>query len=213
MTSTSRVRNARPCAPLGPALLLGLALAGCTTDRMTEPGQTASEQLLISTAIDRAVEHLDPTIPPGTRLFIDAQYFDTAPGDAALYSKYAIASIRDRLLQRGARLVDDRHAADMVAEVRTGAQSIDHHDFLIGIPSIPVPVPFTTTVATTPKIALYEDDRQTGIAKLAITAFDKDGALTASTGPVYGRSDKASWTLLVVIGWEREDIRPPDIKP
>ena len=36
--------------------VLALGLAGCSTDRLTEPLQTATEELLVSTAIDRAVE-------------------------------------------------------------------------------------------------------------------------------------------------------------
>lgn len=194
------------------ALVASLALAGCTTDRLTEPGQAATEQLLISTAVDRAVGELEPTIPAGTKVFVDAQYFDNAPGDAALYSKYAIASIRDRLLQRGAHLVDDRKAADMIAEVRTGGQSIDHHDFLVGIPSIPLPIPLAGTLVT-PKIALFEKDRQRGIAKLAITAMDRNGALAASTGPTYGGSDHTSWTVLVMFSWKDKDVRPEAVRP
>src|ERR1700704_6329406 len=89
------------------------ALSGCATDRLTEPSQTATEQLLISTAVDHAVTQLNPTIPAGTKVFVDAQFVDSALGDAALYSKYAIASIRDLLLRRGIRLTDDRKGADM----------------------------------------------------------------------------------------------------
>src|SRR5690348_16562120 len=115
------------------ALAAILALAGCTTDRVSEPGQTATEQLLISTAVDHAVGQLNPSIPAGTKVFLDAQYFDNAPGDAALYTKYAIASVRDLLLRKGAHLTDDRKTADVIAEVRTGGQSIDHHNFLLEI--------------------------------------------------------------------------------
>src|SRR5258708_764498 len=139
-----RVSEMKFVLPVALAIMFGLA--GCTTDRQTDPSQTATEQLLISVAVDHAVNNLNLTIPAGTKVFVDPQYFDNAPGDAALYTKYAIASIRDMLLRRGARLVDDRKNADMVAEVRTGGQSINHHDFLIGIPAVPVPVPFTTTV-------------------------------------------------------------------
>jgi hypothetical protein len=187
------------------AALLGLA--GCTTDRLTEPGQTATEQLLISTAVDHAVANLDPTIPAGSKVFVDPQYFDNAPGDAALYTKYAIASIRDRLLRLGLKLVDDRKAADVVAEVRTGGQSIDHHDFLVGIPAIPIPIPLAGTV-TTPKVAFFEHDRQTGVAKLAVTAYGKDGALSASTGPTYGLSKREEWVLLLFVTWTKKDILP-----
>jgi hypothetical protein len=187
-----------------------LVLAGCTTVRLTEPGQTATEQLLISGAVDRAVAQINPAIPAGTKVFVDPQYFDTAPGDAALYAKYAIASVRDRLLRQGAHLIDDRKTADMVVELRTGAQSIDHHSFLIGIPSIPVPIPFAGAV-TTPKIALFEKDRQTGIAKLALTAYGKDGALTASTGPNFGDSDQTQWTVLLFFSWTDQDLVPESL--
>lgn len=188
-----------------------LALAGCTTTRLTEPGQTANEQLLISTAVDQAVSQLNTTIPAGTKVFVDGQYVDTAPGDAALYTKYFIASVRDRLLRQGARLVDDRGSADMVAELRTGAQSINHDDFLIGLPAIPIPIPLTGTV-TTPKVAIFENDDQTGIAKLAVTAYDKDGALTTSTGPVYGKSELAHKVLLLFISWTDQDLLPDTVR-
>jgi hypothetical protein len=67
------------------------------------------------------VGQLDRVVPAGATVFVDPQYFDNAPGDAARYSKYAIASVRDRLQRQGARLVDDRKSADMVVELRTGA--------------------------------------------------------------------------------------------
>lgn len=187
------------------------ALAGCSTTRLTEPGQTATGQPTISTAIDHAVATLDPKIPAGTKVHDSSLYFDTAPGDAALYSKYAIASIRDRLLRLGARLVDTRAAADMVIEVRTGGQSIDHDDFLIGLPAVPVPIPLVGTL-TTPKIALFEDDRQTGIAKLALPGYGKDGAPAVSTGPRYGTSDETRWTVLLFISWTHQDRPPKGVK-
>lgn len=197
-------------APAAVVLVL-LGLTGCSTIRLTEPGQTATEQLLISTAVDQAVGGLKPAIPAGTTVFVDAQYVDSAPGDAALYTKYLVASVRDRLLRQGVRLVDDRKSADMVAELRTGGQSIDHDDFLIGLPAIPIPIPLTGTV-TTPKVPIYENDTQTGIAKLAVTAYDKQGALTASTGPVYGESDLTHRTLLLFISWTNQDLLPDALK-
>jgi hypothetical protein len=57
-----------------PAMLLcaGL-LAGCTTARSTAPLRTASEQLLISAAADRAAAQLSLGIPKGTRIFVDTR--------------------------------------------------------------------------------------------------------------------------------------------
>jgi len=58
-----------------PAVLLCVALlAGCTTSRATAPLRTASEQLLLSAAADRAAAQLSLGIPKGTRIFVDTRY-------------------------------------------------------------------------------------------------------------------------------------------
>jgi hypothetical protein len=115
------IRVKRRATRLG--LTAVLALAGCTTVRSTEPNQTATEQLLITTAIDHAAAELKPAIPTGSKVFVDPQYFDAA-GDSAPYPKYAMGAVRDELLQEGAHLVADRKSADIVVEPRSGAQSI-----------------------------------------------------------------------------------------
>lgn len=191
-------------------LALGLAVApalsGCAHERLVEPTTTASEQLLVSTAIDHVVTQLKPTVPPGSTAFVDSQYVDTTPADEVVYAKYAVAAVRDQLLRQGVRLVDDRSKADVVIEPRSGAQSIDHDTFLIGIPSFSVPVPMADKLAF-PEIALFKKDSQIGLSKLAITAYsEKDGSLVGSTGPVMGRSDRTRRVVLLFYAWTETDI-------
>jgi hypothetical protein len=190
---------------LGLAALL--ALAGCTGVRSTEPNQTATEQLLITTAIDHAAADLNPAIPTGSKVFVDPQYFD-AGTDTAPYPKYAMGAVRDELLKDGAHLVDDRKSADIVVEPRSGAQSIDRDTFLIGIPKFSVPIPLAGGVDF-PEIALFKRDRQTGVAKLAVTAYGaKDGALKASAGPDYGYSERTHRVILLLFAWTETDAPP-----
>jgi hypothetical protein len=121
-------------------VFMTLAVGACTTVRETNPPRTATEELLISTAADRAADRLSPAIPNGTKVFVDATYLDGTD------AKYATATMRDRLLKLGAHLVVDRKSADMVVELRAGSLSIDEHSFLIGIPSFAVPVPLAGTL-------------------------------------------------------------------
>lgn len=211
-------RSPGPARPLtsrlsrGAVVLTAALLAGCVTTRVTEPPQTATEQLLISTAVDHAVAKLDPHLPRGAKVFVDTSYFDTAPADAMLFPKYAIAALRDRLLRQGADLVDSRKKAQIVVELRSGAQSIDHDAFLIGVPSFKVPIPFASTPLELPEVALYKRDRQSGIAKLALTAYGaKTGALDASTGAKFGVSDHIRYRVLVIFSWGRNDIQPKGV--
>jgi hypothetical protein len=179
-----------------------LALSGCITERQTDPPRTATEELLISTAADRAAEELVRTMPSQSRLFLDTGYFEATDG------KYAIATIRDGLLRRGDLLVDKKEEADVVVEVRAGALSIDDHETLIGIPSINVPMPLTGTL-TTPKIALYDKTTRLGVAKFAATGINaRTGALVASSAPQYGYAHKARHIVLLFFGWGNDDLIP-----
>jgi hypothetical protein len=187
-------------------------LAGCTTDRVTEPYQTATEQLLVSTAVDHAIDNLKPPIPRGSKVYVDAQFFDGTPGtNDVVLPRYTISAVRDLVLRAGGDLVDDRKAADEVVELRNGGQAIDHKTFLVGVPTIPVPIPLAGTVQT-PEIAFFKRDNQRGISKIALTVYSqKSGALTGSTGPIYGDSHDTRWTVLLLFGWDTQDIRPEDI--
>ena len=193
----------RLAAPLGAAL--SLAAAGCATDRQTDPAQTATEQLLVARAVDRSVARIDMAFTPGTKVFLDTQFFDT---DTVVRPKYTISVVRDRLLRQGASLVDDRKTADTVVELRSAAQSIDYSNFLIGIPSFPVPIPLAGTLQF-PEIALFKIDKQKGVSDLALTAYGRDnGSLLSSSGPEVGTSLK-SRVVLLLVGWTTDDVSPP----
>ena len=116
------------------AVLLCVAfLAGCTTSRSTAPLRTASEQLLLSAAADRAAAQLSLGIPKGTRIFVDTRYFQ------GYDDGYAIAAIRTQMLKNGLMLVDDRLQAEAVVQVSSGALSTDQKSLLIGLPQLTVP--------------------------------------------------------------------------
>ncbi|HUL07068.1 MAG TPA: DUF6655 family protein [Candidatus Acidoferrum sp.] len=187
------------------SFLLLLGLAGCSTPRESEPPRTATEQLLISTAVDRALDGLQLKIPEGTKLWVDATDFD------GYDQKYAVGAIRDRLLHEGARLVADRGQADAVVEIRAGALSTNSDDLLIGLPSMVLPIPLAGP-AKTPELALAKKDHDEGVAKIGITAYDaKTGALESYSpaAPIYGYSSRTRWMVLSLVRWGHSDI-PPD---
>ena len=189
--------------PLGAVLVL--AMAACATNRQTDPPRTATEELLVSTAVDHAVDQIKLPLPPDSKVFVDTQYFDT---DGVVHPKYTIAAVHDQLLRQGAHLVGERKDADVVVEMRSGAQSIDYSTFLIGIPSFPLPIPFAGPL-TFPEIAFFKISRQTGVSKLALTGYSqKEGALTASSGPQYGESQRKS-VMILFVSWTDSNLLPP----
>jgi len=192
----------RPIAlPLG-LVGLTLVLSGCSTETQTTTARTATEELLVSSAADRAAEKLSTAIPPASNIYVDATNFD------ALDGKYAIAAIRDALARHGDRLIDAKANADVVVELRSGASAIDERETLIGIPSYSVPIPLAGSLVL-PKIALYDKSTRQGVAKFGATALDRrTGSLIASAGPQYGYAHKSKYTVLLFFSWQRDDLIP-----
>ncbi|MDB5978676.1 MAG: hypothetical protein JWR07_5436 [Nevskia sp.] len=188
-----------------PGALL-LSIAGCATYRQTDPPRTATEELLVSTAVDHAVDQIKLPLPADSKVFVDTQYYDT---DGVVLPKYTIAAVHDQLLRQGAHLMSDRKDADVVVELRSGAQSIDYSTFLIGIPSFPLPIPFAGTL-TFPEIAFFKITRQIGVSKLALTGFtQKEGGLVASSGPEYGQSQRKT-VMALFVSWTDSNLLPPE---
>jgi hypothetical protein len=183
-------------------VFLLLALGACSTLRESEPGRTATEQLIFSTAVDRVCDNLALKLPPGSKVFVDATYVEGTD------SKYLVASLRDRILRRGGNLVAARDQADLVFEPRVGALSVDRKATLVGIPSIPIPIPLAGEF-TFPELALFKRDRRQGVVKLALTSYDaKTGALKNSQEPTYAFSHQTEWVVLLFVSWDSNDLMP-----
>lgn len=181
--------------------VLSVVLGACTTSHESNPARTATEELLISTAADRAAAQMLAQFPPGTKVFVDAQYFE------GLDSKYAIGAVRDQLVKDGAHLVADRASADLVIEIRLGAQSMDQTATLLGIPSLEIPMPLSGGFKI-PEVALFKKAQQIGTSKVAMTAYDqKEGTYRFTVGPDLGYSHRVQWTVLLFISWMTDDLQ------
>ena len=188
------------------ALILAmLALGACTTVRETIPQRSATEQLLISTAVDRAVDGMDLKIPAGTKVFLEAGQLDSSDG------KYAAGAIKERLLRSGANLVTDAGRADAIVEVRAGALSIDDKKTVVGTDTFNLPVPLAGQAVTVPQIALYADKERLGVAKLAAIGYrTSDGRLIDASGPHFGYAHENEQVVFFVFSWRTSDVPRED---
>src|SRR3954451_13248103 len=117
-------------AVIGIGLTLA-ALAGCGTTRFTDTSRSATEQLLVSSAVDQTVSQMDFLPLADKRVFFDVQYLENGPDKG-----YIISSLRQQLLAQGCLLVEKRDEASYVVEARCGAVGTDRHDLLFGIPQM-----------------------------------------------------------------------------
>jgi hypothetical protein len=162
-----------PLRLLGCLSLLVAALsltAGCGVTRSTDTTRTATEQLLISDAIDRAVQSVNLRPLAGQSVFLD----DTKLSDT-VDKNYYISTLRQQLLANGCELRDKKDEADFIVEARAGAIGTDRNDLLFGIPSMNVPqIPLVQPVpAAIPEIPFAKRKDQRGVAKIAIFAYHR----------------------------------------
>ena len=156
-----------------PALFVFAApvlFSGCGTTRSTDTTRTATEQLLISDAIDRAVQSMNLRTLAGQTVFVD----DTKVTDV-VDKNYYISTLRQQLLASGCELRDKREEADFVVEARAGAIGTDRNDLLFGIPATNVPqIPLVQPVpAAIPEIPIAKRKDQRGVAKIAVFAYHR----------------------------------------
>jgi hypothetical protein len=188
-------------------LAVALFVSGCADATMTNPPRSATEQLLLSTAADRAITNADYSLFQGKQVFLDATYFDSYD------SKYVIGAIRDALSQAGARLMTGPTNADIIVECRSGALSIDASDSLVGIPATAVPIPLAGSLVI-PEIALYKSSRQHSYAKFALLAYENTSRQHLySSGSLLGKSYNKYYKFLGFIQWTTSDIPEKQKKP
>ncbi|MGP8198603.1 MAG: DUF6655 family protein [Limisphaerales bacterium] len=188
--------------PLGAAVLAAALLAGggCTQTILTAPQRSATEQLLLSTAADRAITSTNFSMFRGKKVFLDASNFDSYD------SKYAIGSIRDALSRAGALLVRNETNSDIVIEARSGALSIDAASTLVGMPSAGVPVPLAGAVSI-PELAFYTSEKQYSLAKLALLAYETHGGKHVySSGPMIGKAYNHHYSVIGFITFTTSDV-------
>lgn len=168
---SNRPRDARP--PCRSALVLpclvGLVLAntwGCGTTRWSDTKRTATEQLLVSDAIERAVDRIDLAPLSGRRVFLETAFLDEIDD-----TKYLEGELRHHILASGCRLAEKREDADVVVEARAGVIGTDRNDLLIGMPA--TSVSFAGSGTTIPELAAAKRTDQRAVAKVSLHAYER----------------------------------------
>lgn len=180
---------------LGPLCMLVMLLAtGCGTTRISDTIRTGTEQLLLSTAIERAVNDMDFSMLSGKEVYFDPQYLKGVSDEG-----YIISCIRQRLLSEGALLKANRDEAVYVVEARAGTVGTNRQDVLVGVPQVTLPTGAFVAGAPSaiPEIPLAKKTHQRSIVKLAAFAYNQQtgqAVWQSGTHPISADS-RDTWIL------------------
>lgn len=192
-----------------PLLTLAAAatLAACASTTETYPSRTATEQLLVSRAAEKAVEGLVLPVEPGKRVFVDDSYF------RAETSPYAVSAIRESLSEAGYRIARDRNQADVIFEIRAGALSLEQMRRLVGLPAMTVPVESLSFVSI-PELSVYSMRDRVGVAEFSGFVYDaQTGAPLGAVAPMIGEYRIRSHRVLMMVTFGQQSATPGERDP
>jgi hypothetical protein len=176
--------------PRGWILLGCLAslLSGCATTKESDTARTGIEQLLVSSAIDQALDKIEFAPIRGAKVYLEEKYLDCVD------KNYVIVSLEERLLANGCTLIGKPEEADVVMHVTSGGVGTDRQEKFVGISEIPLPPPSPIAL---PQVSLLSRTRANGTAKLRIVAYDAKSRQPVLGGrAVLARSDFKSWKVM-----------------
>lgn len=156
--------------------LLILALSGCGTTRQYE----ATEQLVVSDAVDRGIQHMDFRPLSGRKVYLDSSYLRQVKSVGFVNAEYVISALRQQILAAGCLLQDSANESDVIIEARIGALGADEHQVTYGIPennslnSAASVIPGAPTIPTLPEISVARREAREAAAKIAAFAYDRE---------------------------------------
>jgi hypothetical protein len=151
-------------------LMAATLSVGCGTTKWSDSPRTATEQLLVSDAVDRAISEIDFSALEECSVFLDTRFIATT-----LDQNYVTSTLRQHMLASGCIIKDKPEDADYVVEVRTGALGTNRNDVLLGVPATQLPNVgvLPTGAAAIPEIALSKRTSQQAVCKIAVFAYDR----------------------------------------
>lgn len=188
------------------AVLGGLLLSGCGKTIRSD----ATEQLILSDAVDRSVRNIDFSPLAGRDCYLDTSYIKTTKSPTFVNAEYLTSSLRNQALAAGCRLVAKETDAELIIEPRVGTLGADIHDVTYGIPSNNVlsqaasvaaattaMAPAAAPIAAIPEISIARREDQTAAAKIAVFALDAKTKLPVwQSGVSVANSSARDWWIL-----------------
>lgn len=198
---TGMLRGARSRKRLVGTVLFSamLLLTGCgKTVR-----NTATEQLILSDSVDRAVRSIDFSPLSGRACYLDTQFVNSPKSTTFVNADYVLSSVRNQLVAAGGILVDSKKDAEVVVEPRVGVLGANENEVTYGIPSSNIVsqaaaiMPTAPPVPTIPEISLARKNYQMAATKLAVFAYDAtSGNPVWQSGVATARSNaRDTWLL------------------
>lgn len=155
-----------------------MIVSGCGTVKQSGTSRTGTEQLLLTNAWDSALQKVDFRPLTGVPVYLDTTNV------SAVDQGWVVSSLKQAMLTQGVLLRQKPEQAQWIVEARVGAYGTDSYSWLLGIQQTTIPQTIVGMPAgTIPEIPVVKKSDQSGVAKLALFAYDRSsGQLMWNSG-------------------------------
>lgn len=150
-------------------ILVWAGLVGCGTSKLTNTTRTATEQLLISDAMDRAVSQANFSVLRGKHIYIN-----TTPVEKITDAPYLQSLVRQHALSCGCLLETKEEDAEIIVELRAGTSGTDQNDTLFGLSEMTIPGFAGYSSVSIPEVAIAKRTIQRATVKIGIFAYTRE---------------------------------------
>jgi hypothetical protein len=181
------------------ATLICFLGVGCSFSRRTHLPRSASQQILATQAIIRALDQFKFPDMRGKKVLVHVG----APGDGVDID-FLRTAVQIEVFEEQARVVVSPEKADLVLAVLVGSMGLNIRGRFVGIEGTTGGgfVPFTI-----PELALYKRTHTNGFAQAEFALADPNsGEIIERSDPVQGNTQGESTTVLLVFSWDSTDI-------
>ncbi len=170
-------------------LFTAIVLCSCThTYQFTYTKKSGIEQLLVTKAVDEAVQKMTVDIK-GSKVFVDVACLMR---DERSYIKKAFTHW---FLGAGVSVVDYEWDADYIVSVLVRVAGTDGDQYLLGVPSIPVP---STIAVTIPALTIYSATNQEGRVEMEVMIYSAREGVKEKVPSLTGKSYYRKYVILFV---------------
>ena len=197
-------------------------LAGCCIGCGTTKNSRATEQILMSDAVDGVVARVDFTPLAHQKVYFDTKYMKNYKGIGFVNVEYMTSSLRQQMIASGLLLQETEKTADFIIEGRIGALGADSHEVIYGIPSTSVLNEASKAVAAVsqapalpgiPELALAKRSNQIAAAKIAFFAYERETRERVwQSGMLTGRSTAKDLWIFGAGPFQRGSIHDGNVR-
>lgn len=194
-------------------LLLSLILLATVVGCGSTKSRMATEQLLVSDAVDNAVTAIDFRSLAGQNVYFDTRYLVNVKGIGFVNSEYITSSLRQQMVAADLRLKEKPEEADFIVEARVGTLGSDGNEIIYGIPAnkglseASSVLPNAPALPAIPEISVARKESQVGAVKVAAFAYDrKTGSPVWQSGMARARTNSQDVWLFGAGPFQRGSI-------